>query len=71
MYFEDFKAILFVSSIAGILILGGHTLMTEETNDIRLPGTYRMMQSECVNQLITQDEYELPKAVHYCAGGNL
>ena len=45
--------------------------MTEETRDKKLPGTYRMMQSECVNQLITQDDYELPKAVHYCAGGNL
>ena len=71
MYFEDFKAILFVSSIVGIFILGGHALMTEETRDTRLPGTYRMMQVECVNQLVTQDEYELPKAVHYCAGGNL
>ena len=71
MYFEDFKAILFVSSIVGIFILGGHALMTEETRGKKLPGTYRMMQSECVNQLVTQDEYELPKAVHYCAGGNL
>ena len=57
MYFKT-EAILFVSSIAGILILGGHTLMTEETNDIRLQGPDDMNQ--CVNQLITQDGYELP-----------
>ena len=38
---------------------------------IVIPKTYSTMQVECVNQLITQDDYELPKAVHYCAGGNL
>ena len=72
MYSEDFKAILFVSSIVGIFILGGHMLMSKATDgSIVIPKTYSTMQVECVNQLITQDDYELPKAVHYCAGGNL